>query len=183
MLRISSRQPSAFTIFESTLWFYHEFMSTPKAFFQQVFALHKLYCTLFYTSYKYLHITRCLFFSIVFSLTLLSDFKLLKRIIFIYIIFSFLSKSECRPPIKAVSQILCLERLQSQTHFLRFETKLSQFFFFFTVSRITYYFPIISGILFTWRQCEVAVSCHYFLNRTTIHFPLKDLWLKYYREK
>ena len=32
----------------------------------------------------------------------------------------------CRPPIIAISQVLCLERLQSQTHFLRFETKLSQ---------------------------------------------------------
>ena len=35
----------------------------------------------------------------------------------------------CRPPIKAVSQVLCLERLQSQTSFLRFETKLSQMLF------------------------------------------------------
>ena len=35
-----------------------------------------------------------------------------------------------RPPIIAVSQVLCLERLQSQTHFLSFETKLSQVFFF-----------------------------------------------------
>ena len=65
--------------FESTPWFYHEFMSTPKAFFQQVFALHKLYCTFFYTSYKYLHITRCLFFSIIFSPTSLSDSKLLQK--------------------------------------------------------------------------------------------------------
>ena len=33
MLWMSSGQPSALTIFESTLWLYHEFMSIPKAFF------------------------------------------------------------------------------------------------------------------------------------------------------
>ena len=162
MLWMSRGQPSVLTIFESTLWFYHEFMSTPKAFFQQVFALHKLYCTLFYTSYKHLHITRRLFFSIVFSPTSLSDFKLLKRIIFIYIIFSFLSKSECRPPIKAVSQILSWETPEPNS-FSKIWHKVVTIFFFFTISRITYYFPIISGILFTWGLCQVSFLCHHFL--------------------
>lgn len=133
------------------------------------FVLHQLQIFAYYKMF---------FFSIVFSLTLLSDFKLLKRIIFIYIIFSFLSKSEC----SCLPDFVSWETPEPNS-FSKIWDKVVTIFFFFTISRITYYFPIISGILFTWRQCEVAVLCHYFLNRTTIHFPLKDLWLKYYREK
>ena len=71
------------------------------------------------------------FFSIVFSLTLLSDFKLLKRIIFIYIIFSFLSKSECRPPIKAVSQILSWETPEPNSFSKIWDKVVTIFFFYY----------------------------------------------------
>ena len=86
-----------------------------------------------------------------FSPTSLSDFKLLQKdLLSLFICYSvfFLIQIRVQATNKPVSQVLCLERHQSQTHFLRFETKLS-LFFFFTVSRITYYFPIMSGLLFT----------------------------------
>ena len=83
-----------------------------------------------------------------------------KRIyVFIYVLYYFLfyPNQRCRLPIKGVSQVLCLERLWSQTYFLRFETKFSQFFF--TVPRVTSSFLITDS----WRSCEGAVSCHHFL--------------------
>ena len=107
-------------------------------------------------------------------------------IVFIYVLYYFLfyPNQRCRLPIKGVSQVLCLERLWSQTYFLRFETKFSQFFFF-TVRRITFYFLIILQIPEDRVKVPFCVTTS-FMSRfvsPTIHFPLKGLWLKYYREE
>lgn len=72
--------------------------------------------------------------------------------IYIYVIVFFLSypNQKCRPPIKAVYQVLCLKRLRAKAHFVNYETKLLRdFFFFFTTTQTTHYFAVISGILFT----------------------------------
>ena len=40
----------------------------------------------------------------------------------------------------------------------------------FTVPKITYYFPILSGVLFTWRLCEVTICFTTFFNSARIHY-------------
>ena len=80
---------------------------------------------------------------------------------FIYELYYFLffPNQRYRPPIKGVSQVLCLERLWSQTYFLRFETKFSQFFFYCSQNCIF----LSNYITDSWRSCEGAVLCHHFL--------------------
>ena len=90
ILWMTSGQPSAFTIFELTLWFYHEFMSIPKAFFPIGFALYKLYSTFL------IPVTNIYTLQNVSSPTsmILSSWK---RIYYVYlnvILLAFLSKSE-----------------------------------------------------------------------------------------
>lgn len=97
--------------------------------------------------------------------------------------FIFYPNQRYRPPIKGVSQALCLERLWSQTYFLRFETKFSQFFF--TVPRITSSFLIILQIPEDHVKVPFCATISFMscFVSPVIHFPLKGLWLKYYREK
>lgn len=58
---------------------------------------------------------------------------------YLYLCYSifFLSypNQKCRPPIKAVCQVLCLKRLRAKAHFVKYEIKLLRDFFFF------YYHP------------------------------------------
>ena len=132
--------------------------------FQRHFSNRFLYCIsyilLFYTSNKYSHkMLICNFF-----FNFIKWFQALAKglIMFIYMLYSFLlSKSKMQATKKS-----CLPGFlfwgTLKPHFLRFETKLSQIYFiyFFTVHRITYYFPVISEIL---EDCEVAILYHHFL--------------------
>lgn len=48
-----------------------------------------------------------------------------------YSIFLSYPNQKCRPPIKAVYQVLCLKRLRAKAHFVKYETKLLRNFFFY----------------------------------------------------
>ena len=75
---------------------------------------------------------------------------------------------------------MCLERFWSQTHFLRFEKKFSQFFFF-TVPRISYYFLIILQILEDCVKLPFCVTT--FFTRTTICFSTQRSLVKILQRK
>ena len=86
-----------------------------------VFALHKLYCTSLHQQQICIntHI-RCLFIWIYLSPTSHNDFKLLQNdLLFLQVIWFFFPYPNQRrkPPTKAVSQVLCLERVQSFSSF------------------------------------------------------------------
>ena len=133
-----------------------------KGFFPIGFALHKLYSTFFYTSNKYLHITKCEFSN-------LNDFKLLKKdllCLFKCYITCFLIQIR-----GSGHQQLCLERLQSQTHLLRFETKLSQMYFYCPQNYLLLSNYIRDSVYLktVWSYCFVSTS----FNMTRIHFSTK----------
>ena len=101
-----------------------------------------------------------------------------KRIYYLYlyvIVFSFLSKSECTN--KPVSQVLCLERLQSQTHFLRFETKLSQFFFFLLFPELHITFQLCQGFCLLEDSVKL-LFCVTTSFKTMIHFSTQRSLVK-----
>ena len=79
----------------------------------------------------------------------------------------------CRTLI-AVFQVLYLERLQSQTHFLRYETKLSQFFFFYCSQN----YILLSNYIRDSVYLRTVSSCSFVLPLPLIElrsiFPLKD---------
>lgn len=104
-------------------------------------------------------------------------------------LYSFLSYSNqrCRPPITAVSQVLCLKRPQSQTHFLSFETKLSQVFVFLFVCLLFPEFPITFQLYQGFCLPEDCVKVLFCLttsfNVTRIHFLTKRPLIKILQRK
>lgn len=150
---------------------------------QRHFSNRFLYCIsyilLFYTSNKYSH--KMLICNFFFNFT--QWFQALAKglIMFIYMLYCFLlSKSKMRATKKS-----CLPGFLSwgtlKPHFLRFETKLLQIFFFsFYCSQN--YILLANYIRDSWRLW----SCHFVSPLPLLElqsvFPLRDLWLKYYRE-
>ena len=99
-------------------------------------------------------------------------------LMFIYMLYYFPSypNQRCRTLMIAVFQVLYLERLQSQTHFLRYETKLSQFFFFFFYCSQNYI--LLSNYIRDSVYLKTVSSCSFVSPLPLIElwsiFPLKD---------
>ena len=53
----------------------------------------------------------------------------------------------------------------------------------FTVPKITYYFPVLSGVLFTWRPCEVTICFTTFFNSAGIHYYTQISLIKIVQRK
>ena len=53
----------------------------------------------------------------------------------------------------------------------------------FTLPKITYYFPRLSGVLFTWRPCEVTICFTTFFNSSRIHYCTQISLIKIVRRK
>ena len=157
-MNISSGQPSALTIFESTLilpWV-HVYS---KGFFPVAFRLHKLY------SMFLIPATNIYTLQDVSSPTSLKISSSWKRIYYIYlyvIMFSLLCKWKAQATYKScVPDFVSWETPEPKSISKIWDKVVTDGFF--TVPRITYYFLILSGTMFTWRLCEVAVLCHHFL--------------------
>ena len=159
-----------------------------KGFFPIGFALYKLYSTFL------IPVTNIYTLQNVSSPTsmILSSWK---RIYYVYlnvILLAFLSKSEVQATNNSHLPGFVSWETPEPNSFSKFWDKfvtgvflsffLSFFFFPPTVSRIPYYFPVISGILFTWRLCKVTVLCPLPLTWLGSIFPPKHLWLKCCRE-
>ena len=102
-------------------------------------------------------------------------------------LYYFLSypNQRCRPPIIAISQVSCLERLQSQTHFLRFETKLSQVFFFFLklFPELHITFQLYQGFCLLEDCVKLLFCVTTSFNMTRIHFSTKRPLVKILQRK
>ena len=53
----------------------------------------------------------------------------------------------------------------------------------FTVPKIAYYFPCLSGVLFTWRPCEVTICFTTFFNSSRIHYCTQISLIKIVQRK
>ena len=146
--------------------------------------LHKVYCTyIFHTSNNFTD-HKMLIYNFFLQLhSTISSFC--KRIYYVHlcvILFLFLSKTEVQATNK--SCLSGFERLQNQTHLLRFETKLSQIFFFF------YFFQnyiLLSNYIRESVYLKTVWSCHFVsslpLTELESIFPLKDLCREITAEK
>ena len=110
-------------------------------------------------------------------------------------LYCFLSypNQRCRPPIIAISQVLCLQRLQSQTHFLSFETNLSQVFFFLSFFLSFFFPPLFPEFPITFQlyqgfclleDCVKVLFClTTSFNVTRLHFSTKRPLIKILQRK
>ena len=89
-----------------------------------------------------------------------SSWKVIYYVYLYVTLFSFLSKSGVQVISKSCLPCFVSWETLEQNWFSKILDKVVTDDFF-TVPWITYYFP--SGILFTWRQCKVAVLCNHFL--------------------
>ena len=87
-----------------------------------------------------------------------------KRIsyVYLYVVLFSLSKSEVQDTNDSCLPGFVSWETPESNSFSKIWDKIVTIFFF-TVPRITYYFPIILGILFTWGLCQVALLYHHFL--------------------
>ena len=134
------------------------------------FTIHFLHQQQIFTHCKML---LCNFF---FSSNLTQWFQVLAKgfLMFICMLYYFpYPNQRCRTLMIAVFQVLYLERLQSQTHFLRYETKLSQFFFYCSQNYI-----LLSNYIRDSVYLRTVSSCSFVLPLPLIElrsiFPLKD---------
>lgn len=129
MLPMDSPQPSLFlrqhcdSTMSSLFWRH----------FSNSFALSELYFffTLATNIYTYQMLVYLDFFLQFHSM--ISNSNKITYYFYLYLYYSiFLSypNQKCRPPIKAVYQVLCLKRLRAKAHFVKYETKLLRIFFF-----------------------------------------------------
>ena len=146
--------------------------------------LHKVYCTyIFHTSNNFTD-HKMLIYNFFLQLhSTISSFC--KRIYYVHlcvILFLFLSKTEVQATNK--SCLSGFERLQNQTHLLRFETKLSQIFFFFLLfSELHITFQLYQGICLLEDCVELPFCVITSFNRTRIDFsPQRPLQRNYCRE-
>lgn len=176
MLPMDSPQPSLFlrqhcdSTMSSLFWRH----------FSNSFALSELYFffTLATNIYTYQMLVYLDFFLQFHSM--ISNSNKITYYFYLYLYYSiFLSypNQKCRPPIKAVYQVLCLKRLRAKAHFVKYETKLLRIFFFL-LPPTTYYFAVISGILFTWKLCEVAILSLTYQGSVLPPPTPTGLWLK-----
>ena len=123
VINTANGQHAALRVFESALWFYHEVKSIPKASFQQV--LHCINCVVlffFIPTSIYTHKILVYLFSLQLHQLISSSYKVIYYFYFYVILFSY-PNQRFRPPIKAVYQVFCLERLQSQSSFSNVQGK------------------------------------------------------------
>ena len=107
----------------------------------------------------------------------LSDFKLLQKdllSLFIYYSIFFLIQIRVQATNKPVSQVLCLERLQ--THVLRFETKLSQIFFFYCFQNYILLFNYVRASVYL--KTVKLLFCVTISFNIMIHFPTQRSLVK-----
>ena len=140
-----SGQPSVLKIFESTLWFYHEVKSIPKASFQQV--LHCInYVVLFFIPRNIYTHKMLVYLSFPLQLHQLipSSYKMIYYFYFYVTLFSS-PNQRFRPPVKAVYQVFCLKRLQSQSSFSNVQEKVVTDFFFILFPKLPTTFQSCQG--------------------------------------
>lgn len=168
-MNVSSGQPSAFTIFVSTLWFYHEFMSITKAFSNR-------FCTVNYILPFFIPATN------IYTLQNVSSptpqwFQALEKVYYVYlnvILLAFLFKSEVQATNNCVlrdSEPNSSSKIWDSCHRCIF-TVPQNYLLLSNYIRDSVYLKTV------WSYCFMSTS----FNMTRIIFPPKHLWLKYYRE-
>lgn len=121
-----------------------------------------------------------LFFFLHLHPVIVSSYK--NDLLFLFICYTFFSypNQRLRPPIKTVSQVLCLERLQSKAYFLSYKTELSQRCFtappFPQLHPTT--FQLYQGSCSPEDCVKLSFSLISSFNRTRIHYSTQILHRK-----
>lgn len=121
-----------------------------------------------------------LFFFLHLHPVIASSYK--NDLLFLFICYTFFSypNQRLRPPIKTVSQVLCLERLQSKAYFLSYKTELSQRCFtappFPQLHPTT--FQLYQGSCSPEDCVKLSFSLISSFNRTRIHYSTQILHRK-----
>ena len=153
-----------------------------KGFFPIGFALHKLYSTCFNQQQIFTHYKMWV---LQLHSMISSSWKTIYYIYLNVILLSFLSKSEVQATNNSHLPGFVSWKTLSQTHFLRFETKLSQIFFFFFLlfPELHITFQLYQGFCLLEDCVKLLFCVTTSFNMTRIHFSTKRPLVKILQRK